>query len=181
MWALQRWGGAGLERCRGANGANGVKPKNTIHKKRRERIELARWAAGPNRVGDHRRQRLHQLGIATLALVSAGEGGAKGERQRAVEGEDTSRGDVGAQAFLTDEVPDGLPEMRQLLAECARIEALSRLIGAIERRDHGQLATGFGRSGGVFGRVRGGEERPGKWPLALSAHALARLEIGGVA
>jgi len=145
------------------------------------RSDLPGWAGPPNRVCHHRRQSLHQLGLATVALVAAGEGGAKGESQRPVEGEDTSSGDVGGKVLLPEEVPDRLPEMRQLFAQGARVEAFARLIGAVERGNHCQLAKGLRRARRVFGRLGGDEERTGERPLALSAHAFARLQIGGIA
>ena len=143
--------------------------------------ELSGWSATPNRVRDHRRQSFHQLGLAAVALIAAGEGGAKGETQRAVESEDASGGDVGGEVLLPKEVPDRLPEMRQLLAEGARVEAFPRLIGAVEGGNHCQLAKRLRRARGVFGRVGGDEERTGERPLALSTHAFARLQIGGIA
>ena len=104
-----------------------------------------------------------------------------GEAEGAVERENGFCGGFGVEAPLSEGVPDGFAKVVELFAERPWIEAFARLISAIERGNHCQLAKGLRRARRVFGRLGGDEERTGERPLALSAHAFVRLQIGGIA
>ena len=100
-----------------------------------------------------------------------------GEAEGAVERENGFYGGFGVEAPLSEGVPDGFAKVVELFAERPWIEAFARLISAIERGNHCQLAERFRLLARVLGCRGGIEEGTRQRALALAPHILSRLSV----
>jgi hypothetical protein len=81
-------------------------------------------------------------GLRRAAKAST-QGGAERHGECPIEGQNTGCGGLRVQLELSEMMRYGLPQVAELLTERARVDALARLLGAVQRGDHGQLSQGL--------------------------------------